>query len=552
MKLKKIVSVITILALFSENSICVNAYVAQNTQHSKTEYSDYIEKDIVSADNNLSEATSERKSNNSNNILGPQHNGAIPSPINYPYEPEVDALEGESNQLRAYASNDASDVNYYADYYVDGQYTANYFSSHTTSIKNQCFSDNYYLDSNNCWILSTLAAYESAVHKNLNVSNLDLSEEHARVNIYGGTDGIDTDHRFISKISNVSSYSVVGDFEKILAYLLRGYTKNNIIKYGPVCETSSLPFADNNNTNLNEINCTGLNYYPTAVNYIGNVINYPTTPDYSLTKGRVNAIKKLIVDNGNVIAAYYTDENFDCDGIDVGNNSAKKNFSNKNNTQYHYNNYYGDSCNYGRHMVEIVGWDDSIPYNKFNNYPQHNGAFIVKNSYGEHYSYEYPYTSADGFIYLSYDEADRIFDIRSFQTIENLRNVTNIYENDYLGNIDQAHLNKYQDGLSSQNRIFTLSKFDTQSQSELLSKVNINIADKATGFKIFVSCTGNLNNLTEIPIVTNGNFERSGDYYYCKNYAGNYVVDLARTCHITSDSFYVGVEYYKNGGNIIA
>ena len=44
-------------------------------------------------------------------------------------------------------------------------------------------------------------------------------------------------------------------------------------------------------------------------------------------------------------------------------------------------NYTGDE--YADHAVTIIGWDDNYPKENFNNVPKGNGAWIVKNSWGE-------------------------------------------------------------------------------------------------------------------------------------------------------------------------
>ena len=47
--------------------------------------------------------------------------------------------------------------------------------------------------------------------------------------------------------------------------------------------------------------------------------------------------------------------------------------------------------------MTIVGYDDTISKNKFSIKPQHDGAWIVKNSWGTH-------ANDAGYFYLSYDQ----------------------------------------------------------------------------------------------------------------------------------------------------
>ena len=77
------------------------------------------------------------------------------------------------------------------------------------------------------------------------------------------------------------------------------------------------------------------------------------------------------------------------------------------NSTYYYN---GDET-VANHMVAIVGWDDNYSAAKFKGNPPHNGAWIVKNSWGKSWgtSIRSSYgascgTSDKGFFYVSYDD----------------------------------------------------------------------------------------------------------------------------------------------------
>ena len=59
------------------------------------------------------------------------------------------------------------------------------------------------------------------------------------------------------------------------------------------------------------------------------------------------------------------------------------------------NSYY-DTGATKNHMVDIVGWDDNYANANFNGAPPHNGAFIVRNSWGTGWA-------LGGYFYMSYD-----------------------------------------------------------------------------------------------------------------------------------------------------
>lgn len=77
----------------------------------------------------------------------------------------------------------------------------------------------------------------------------------------------------------------------------------------------------------------------------------------------------------------------------------------------------------GKHVVEIVGWDDDIDKTVFNpddeeNQPKHNGGWLCKNSWGENYG-------LDGFFYVSYDSVNLEF--YTFEA-ENADTYDNVYQ----------------------------------------------------------------------------------------------------------------------------
>lgn len=92
-----------------------------------------------------------------------------------------------------------------------------------------------------------------------------------------------------------------------------------------------------------------------------------------------------------------------------------------------YKAYYNSSYQEGGHAVCIVGWDDDFDRNKFNTLPPGNGAFIVKNSWGNSWG-------DGGYFYVSY--YDEYFGRGGFSAIVKAETPTNyevIYQYDPLG-----------------------------------------------------------------------------------------------------------------------
>jgi C1A family cysteine protease len=72
---------------------------------------------------------------------------------------------------------------------------------------------------------------------------------------------------------------------------------------------------------------------------------------------------------------------------------------NENNAVYYKSGH--SECGYG-HGVSIVGWDDNYSRDNFSNKPEHDGAFICLNSWGD-------YWGDSGYFYVSYDDDTILF-----------------------------------------------------------------------------------------------------------------------------------------------
>ena len=77
------------------------------------------------------------------------------------------------------------------------------------------------------------------------------------------------------------------------------------------------------------------------------------------------------------------------------------------------------------HRLGLVGWDDNFPAYRFNFRPPGNGAFVVRNSWGDGFG-------EDGYCYISY--YDLAFEMMvCFVNAEEPNNYGTIYQYDYLG-----------------------------------------------------------------------------------------------------------------------
>ena len=189
-----------------------------------------------------------------------------------------------------------------------------------------------------CWAFATMAALETALTPQ---SSLDFSEDNL-VN-YSGF-GYD------------DPYNNGGTYTNSLAYLLRGS--------GPVLEAAdAYPTPQ-------------LTLGATAVEAVQDAVLLPRFTEPGVTE----AVKTLIMQAGAVATSFTWKSDPVC--------------FDKDHAAYYYSG--SEAANHG---VTIVGWDDGYPRENFleGSRPQHDGAWIVRNSWG-------PAWGEAGYFYVSYDD----------------------------------------------------------------------------------------------------------------------------------------------------
>ena len=234
------------------------------------------------------------------------------------------------------------------------------------------------------------------------------------------------------------------------------------------------------------------------------------------------------------------------------------------------------------HAVAIIGWDDNYSKDNFNeaSRPENNGAWIIKNSWGEEISQdlislkqqfydayetelnEEGITSADqipneairayfaqaygeskvkiegdnlvinigdnGFMYISYDDANVYDELYAVQKATNTKDYDNIYQYDNLGgthaigmysNDNLYFANKFQRNIENTNE--TLDKVSLFTMQEVTCRVYVNPNSDDLGNLQNVSIKGGLEEIVLSP--------------------GYHVIELENPVTLTGDSFAVAM-----------
>lgn len=189
--------------------------------------------------------------------------------------------------------------------------------------------------------------------------------------------------------------------------------------------------------------------------------------------------------------------------------------------------YYNPDGYASNHIVAVVGWDDNYPKENFVCEPEHNGAWLIKNSWGTEWG-------NNGYFWMSYDEPSIKNSDVVFYEIEK-----NTYDNTYQydGTLST---------LTTDNSYSKMANIFEAKKNETLKAVSFHTVENDTDYKvsIYKNLTNN-NNPESGTLVASG---ISGTAVM----PGYYTVELEEEKYISldkGDTFSIVVEESKDSAN---
>ncbi len=319
-----------------------------------------------------------------------------------------------------------------------------------------------------CWAFASLSALESTL--------LPKTSETFAV-----------DHLSLLNGFNISQNDG-GDYNIALAYLASWS--------GPVREQDD-PYGDNQ---------TDASLMP--VRHLQEAVNI-AEKDY-------DTIKRMIMTCGAVQSSFYSD-------IEVANMDSE--YYSAAEASY----YYGGTA-LANHDIIIIGWDDHYDKNRFKYVPEHDGAFLCQNSWGQNFG-------DGGCFYISYEDTNIGRNNMVYTKVEDADNYDKIYQTDRLGWIGAIGYNEPE--------AYFANKYSADG-IEALKAVSFYATAPETSYEIYVVREkASSQNLDSGIFLKSGFIEETG--YYTVPFDGNITVsgDFAVIVKIfTEDAVHpVAIEY---------
>lgn len=236
----------------------------------------------------------------------------------------------------------------------------------------------------------------------------------------------------------------------------------------------------------------------------------------------VNLVKQYVMEYGSVSTSIYYDSKY----LD------------KDTCGYYYNdkNYYNTMYQPSNHALSIVGWDDTYSKENFKNQPENDGAFIIKNSWGEGFG-------DNGYFYLSYEDAYAGWEASVITRVDEKDRYDNIYQYDPFClsgafGYREVLTNKILPQACYAN-VFTVEKIG----EEFLQAVSVYVTANDVKCSVYFSDDGELKEFSKMKKIGQAEFD----------IPGYYTIDLAESIPLEKEKFAIAVQVNSDisGQNMI-
>lgn len=271
-----------------------------------------------------------------------------------------------------------------------------------------------------CWAFSALAACETnMMKKGLAGEDVDLSESHLAYYFYNKDEGLsDMLHNMAGDYNRnmKNNYLNIGGNGAFTMWHLAGW-------HGPAGEADEeydftyQTLLDNKIKDETNNNSTSTHVLPqeTEVVYGRDVAHVQNV--FIVNSRDREAMKHVILEQGSVATGYCSANIYD--------NFAQKKYSYREDGELDEGNYFCNEERGTNHAIQIIGWDDNYDRSLFWTEPEENGAWLIRNSWGEESDKNAQY----GLFWMSYEDLSLGKTAFAYD-MEAVDNYDNIYQYD--------------------------------------------------------------------------------------------------------------------------